>query len=65
MAEVIRISPQEVRKKVTSGTALFVCAYDDETKFKQFHLEGAISFAQFQPKLSSLNKDQEIIFYCA
>jgi rhodanese-related sulfurtransferase len=65
MAEVIRISPKEVSKKVTSGAAFLVCAYDDEKKFKQFHLEGAISLSEFQLKLPFLNKDHEIIFYCA
>jgi rhodanese-related sulfurtransferase len=65
MAEPIRISPQEVRQKVTSGSALLVCAYDDEEKCKQLHLEGAIPLREFQSKLSALPKDQEIIFYCA
>ncbi|MBP1709172.1 MAG: hypothetical protein H6Q46_156 [Deltaproteobacteria bacterium] len=65
MAEVIRISPKEVRKKVTSEAALLVCAYDNEEKFKQFHLEGAIPLSEFRSKLPFLNKDHEIIFYCA
>jgi len=65
MADAIRIAPEEARKKVISGTALFVCAYDDEKKFKQFHLAGAIPLSAFQSKLPCLNKDHEIIFYCA
>jgi hypothetical protein len=65
MAEPILISPQEVRRKVTSGSALLVCAYDDEEKCKQLRLEGAIPLREFQSKLSALPKDQEIIFYCA
>jgi hypothetical protein len=65
MAEPIRISPEEVRQKVTSGSALLVCAYDDEEKCKQLRLEGAIPLREFQSKLSALPKDQEIIFYCA
>ncbi len=65
MAESIRISPQEVRQKVTSGSALLVCAYEDEEKCKQLHLESAITLREFQSKLSALPKDQEIIFYCA
>ncbi|MFQ6078030.1 MAG: rhodanese-like domain-containing protein [Thermodesulfobacteriota bacterium] len=65
MAEPIRISPEEVRRKVTSGSALLVCAYDDDEKCKMLHLEGAISLTEFKCELSALPKDQEIIFYCA
>lgn len=65
MTEFTRISPEEARQKLISGTALLVCAYDDEQKFKQNHLEGAISIAELNSKLTSLSKDHEIIFYCA
>lgn len=65
MAEPTRISPQEVRDKVLAGTALLVCAYDDEDKFKNNNLEGAISFSDFMSRLPSLSKAQEIVFYCA
>ena len=65
MAEAIRMSPEDVRQKVTSGSALLVCAYDDDEKFRLFHLEGALSFAKFKSKLPSLSKDHEIVFYCA
>ena len=65
MEEPIRISPEEARASVTSGSALLVCAYDDEQKFKRVHLEGAISFSEFKSRLSLLPKDDEIIFYCA
>ncbi|MGD8229880.1 MAG: rhodanese-like domain-containing protein [Desulfobacteraceae bacterium] len=65
MADPIRIPPEEVREKVTSGNAILVCGYDDPDKFAQNHLEGAISFAEFKSRLPSLSKDQEIIVYCA
>lgn len=65
MAETERISPEEVNKKLKAGSALLVCAYDDEEKFRTLHLEGALSFNQFKSKLPSLSKDQEIVFYCA
>lgn len=65
MTEFIRVPPQEVRQKVESGSALLVCAYDDEQKFNQNHLEGAISLSEFKSRLASLPQDQEIIFYCA
>jgi len=65
MSEPIRISPEDARKRVLSGSALLVCAYEDNEKFRQMHLEGAISFNEFRNKVASLPKDQEIIFYCA
>ena len=65
MADPMRISPEEVREKATTGAALLVCAYDDEDKFRENHLEGALSHGEFKSRLPSLTKDQEIIFYCA
>ena len=58
-----RISPEEVRKGLESGSILLVCAYEDESRFKQIQLEGAISLGEFQTRLPALNKDQEIVFY--
>ncbi|MEN8142047.1 MAG: ArsR family transcriptional regulator [Thermodesulfobacteriota bacterium] len=65
MTEVARISPQETKEKVTSGTALLVCAYASKAKFAENHLEGAISLTDFQARANHLPKEQEIIFYCA
>ena len=62
--EPVRITPQEARQKVKSGS-LLVCGYEDEAKCKPIMLEGAISFGEFQKKLPKLSKDQDIIFYCA
>lgn len=63
MIEPERISPEEARKRVSSGAALFVCAYDDEEKFRKMHLEGGTSYTDFKEKAGALSKDQEIIFY--
>jgi rhodanese-related sulfurtransferase len=65
MKEPIRVIPEETRRKVESGAALLVCAYDDEEKFRNMRLEGAISLSELESKLPSLSKGQEIIFYCA
>jgi len=65
MTQVPRIFPEEAREKVKSGTALLVCAYADEEKFKRNHLEGAITIAELDARRTSLSKDHEIIFYCA
>jgi hypothetical protein len=63
MLEPDRISPKEVREKLKADKALLVCAYEDEAKFKNMQLQGAISLNEFKSKLPSLAKDQEIIFY--
>ena len=65
MTDPTRVSPRQVREKVLAGSALLVCAYDDEEKFENNHLEGAISFSDFQSRLPSLSGEQEIVFYCA
>ena len=63
MIEPERISPEEARKRVSSGEALFVCAYDDEEKFRKMHLEGGTPYAEFKERAAALSRDQEIIFY--
>lgn len=65
MAQVIRITPEETRRKLQEGKALLVCAYDSEEQFMSLQLEEALSLPAFKAKLPALPKDQEIIFYCA
>jgi len=65
MPEPKRIRPEDVYPKLKPGTALLVCAYEDDAKFKKLQLQGAISLNEFKSKLPSLSKDQEIVFYCA
>ena len=65
MAEVTRVDVQETSRKVAAGQALLVCAYDNDQKFAQYHLDGAISLAELREKSDDLSMDQEIIFYCA
>ncbi len=65
MSEPKRIAPEATHEKLKAGTALLVCAYDSDEKFKTMPLDGAISLSAFQSRLTSLPKDQEIIFYCA
>ena len=64
MAEVFRVTPQEIREKVSSGEVLLVCAYESEEKFVQYHLEGAISLPVFKAMIAGLPKTREIVFYC-
>ena len=65
MTVPIRISAELAREKNMSGEALLVCAYEDADKFEKYHLEGAMTWQNFESKLPSLAKDQPIIFYCA
>lgn len=65
MSEVTRIPVEEARQRAQSGAALLVCAYDSDEKFQKMHLEGALSLGELSSRRSTLQKDQEIIFYCA
>ena len=65
MGEIVRIPPATVRERLKSGEVILVCAYPDEERYKSLNLEGAISFREFESRLSSLPKDQEIVFYCS
>jgi hypothetical protein len=65
MPEVSRISVQEARQEVTSGRALLVCAYEQEEKCNQVALDGSVSLTQFEQRLPSLSREQELIFFCA
>jgi hypothetical protein len=61
-----RISPETAHKHLESDRdAMLVCAYEDNKKFEQNHLEGAFSLGEFASQADSLPRDREIIFYCA
>jgi hypothetical protein len=65
MAEPVRITPENVWPRMQSGALILVCAYDDEDKFTQMRLEGALSLSEFETKFPALQKSEEIVFYCA
>jgi hypothetical protein len=65
MVEPKRVTAEEIHQRLKSGTALLVCAYEDDAKFKKLQLQGAISLNEFKSRLPSLAKPQEIVFYCA
>ena len=61
-----RIRPEAAHELVeTDASALLVCAYDDESKFEQNHLAGAISLAEFEARADALPADTPIVCYCA
>ena len=65
MANVDRVTAHDIHKEVVSGAALLVCAYDDDGKFQNNNLKGAIPLSEFKVRVLDLNKDKKIVFYCA
>jgi hypothetical protein len=63
--QIPRMAPALVREHVASGQALLVCAYDSDNAFEANRLEGAISLSELKKKEPQLNRNQEIILYCA
>ena len=64
VADMNRINPDEAVEMVKSGKALLVCAYGDDT-CKTILFEGALLRSEFESRLDTLPKTQEIIFYCS
>lgn len=64
-SNVPRITPAEARRRMDSGKAILVCAYEPDEKFQQMHLAGAESLNHFRARLPDMPREQEIIFYCA
>jgi rhodanese-related sulfurtransferase len=49
----------------TDPAAILVCGYESDEDFRKNDLEGAISLNEFQQRIDSFPKDEDIIFYCA
>jgi uncharacterized protein (TIGR02284 family) len=63
---VERITPQEAKKHLEADpSSMLVCAYDSLDKFRQHHLEGAMSLEAFRSQAEAIARNREIIFYCA
>ena len=66
MTEATTVTAEDTRRKLASGAStLLVCAYDDEGKCRDKHLDGAITMQQLNARLPTLSQDAEIVFYCA
>jgi len=65
MNQPVPMSAREAREKTISGQAMLVCAYEDDAKCRSVLLEGAMTLTEFLEELPGLDRDQEIIFYCA
>ena len=59
-----RLSPEEAYSKSQAGTAILVCAYNDQ-RCEGKLLEGALTRREFEERMPSLPHEQEIIIYCA
>lgn len=64
MTGIPRIAPLDAAAAVEKG-ALLVCAYEDEAAYARMNLKGSISIQEFRKLRPMLDKDREIIFYCA
>lgn len=63
-SEVRRIEPEEARRRMDSGQAILVCAYESDEKFQSVQLEGSESLNHFRARLPDIPEEQEVIFYC-
>jgi hypothetical protein len=61
--EIERIGVEEALNRVESGQALLVCAYDDAACGDKL-LSRALLRSEFEKKAPTLDKAQQIIFYC-
>jgi len=59
-----RIDARQANQDVEAD-ALLVCAYDDPEKWEHYRVEEAISLHELRRREPSLEKDRELIFYCA
>jgi rhodanese-related sulfurtransferase len=64
MPAVTQVLAGTAQTKAATGSALLVCAHDDEARCQRNHLQGSISYTELRGRLTSLDRDQEIIFYC-
>lgn len=59
-----RIDPSDAMEALKNG-ALLVCAYEEPEKYARVNLKGSIPLQEFRKIRGKLDKDREIIFYCA
>jgi hypothetical protein len=60
-----RITAEQARADVEKGSALLVCAYDSEAKYRENYLPEAISLDALRAQENSIPRNREIIFYCS
>ncbi len=60
-----RLKAEEARKLIENEGAMLVCAYDDEAKCKNIGIEEAVPYPDLKPRLDSIPKSKELVFFCA
>ena len=61
-----RISADSVQQAISSGEdVLLVCAYEDEEKCRNAYLEESITLKQLQSELDDMQRDRQLVFFCA
>jgi hypothetical protein len=64
--EAPHVPPHRVRDRIEGGSdMLLVCAYEEDKRFEQNELEGAIPLSELRSRLPALPKRTEIVFYCS
>ena len=64
MEQIFRITPDHAHELVQNGSALLICAYPQEEKFKNNRIKGAIARSVFEAELETYPRSKEMIFYC-
>lgn len=63
MNEPVRIGPQDVRASLMRESGLLLVNIYPQKTYDRTHLEGAISYDDFNRRLPNLPKETEIVFY--
>lgn len=64
MAQVARVTAEEARRAMDRGDAVLVNAYDDEAKWRNTRVEGAMSLMAFE-QADPPPTERQVLFYCA
>lgn len=63
MAQYSTITAQQARHDLQSG-AMLVNGYDEQARWEETQVDGAVSYPDFKSQLGNLSKDKEVVLYC-
>lgn len=66
LADIARVTPQQLQQALTAGTAVVVDVRGTTT-YLEGHIQGAIdmSLKEVGARLGELPKDKQVVFYCS
>lgn len=65
ISEANRVTVSWVRDRLKApNPALLVCAYDDEQRCRSMRIPGSLTMGELTPRLASLPRDHDLVFYC-